>query len=239
MDTCRKSRLPWQYDELKINSVFDYSAAQQAAQYEERHGKVRDIADENRRILDILERTLTSGLIGANILEIGTGTGAFARTAAQERARVTALDVSEAMLAVAKEKAMGISNIDFIHGGFLTGNFPESGFDAVVSSLALHHLPDVWKAEALANIYRTLKPGGVFILVDVVFMCEGGEMAWYVPQMLGRVNDEGMLNGLTGHIASEFSTLDWIMRGLIERAGMKIIQQENFSSVSEIYVAKK
>ncbi len=231
----------WQYDEMKINSYFDYAAAQQAALYEERHGRVRDIADENRRILEILDRRLPRGLAGANILEIGTGTGAFARAAAQKCGRVSAADVSEAMLAVAREKVneLGIANVDFILGGFLTGDFPDSGFDAVVSSLALHHLPDVWKAEALARIYRTLKPGGIFVLVDVVFMCEGGEMERYVPKMLDQIKDEGMRDGMNGHIATEFSTLDWIMREMIERAGMKVVQQEKFNIVSEIYVAEK
>lgn len=231
----------WQYDELNIQAHFDYSALQQAIQYEERHGRARDIADENRRILEILDSRLPSGLAGANILEIGTGTGAFARAASPKCGRVLATDVSEAMLTVAKEKAaaQGVSNVDFVLGGFLTGDFPDSSFDAVVSSLALHHLPDVWKAEALARICRALKPGGILVLVDVVFKCDGGEMAQYVPKLLGGIKDEGMRSGLVGHIAKEFSTLDWIMRGMLERAGLKILQQEKFNVVSEIYVAEK
>lgn len=236
-----KTRPEWQYDELKINSVMDYNVATQAAEYEERHGKVRDIPTENKNILDRLENLLPIPLSTANVLEIGTGTGAFARMAATRCAHVTALDAAEAMLQVAEEKMkpLGISNVELIHAGFLTYDFPPEQYDAVVSSLAMHHLPDVWKGEALANIRRALKPGGIFILVDVTFPCEGGEMAEYVPTLCTDALGKVMKTALLGHIAKEYSTFSWIMRGLIEHAGLEILAHEKFSQVAEIYVARK
>lgn len=237
----RKERPMWQYDELKINSIIDYTTASEAAHYEERHSTVRNIEAENQNLLDRLEVLLPDGLAKAKILEIGTGTGAFARTVAPKCAWVTALDASEAMLAVAKEKAapLGLTNMEWFHAGFLTFDFPENEYDAVVSSLALHHLPDVWKGEALANIRRTLKPGGVFILVDVTFPWDCGEMAKCETVFLDKISSEEMKEPFIGHISKEYSTFSWIMAALIEHAGLKLLERSKFSAVAEIFVARK
>ena len=213
----------------------------EAARYEERHGTVRKIEAENRNILERLETLIPGGLAKARILEIGTGTGAFARTAAPKCAWVTALDAAEAMLAVAKEKAapLGLQNLEWVHAGFLTFDFPENAYDAVVTSLALHHLPDVWKGEALVNIRRTLKPGGVLILVDVTFPWDCGEMAKCEPVFLDKIASEDMKRPFIGHISKEYSTFSWIMAALIEHAGMKLLERSKFSTVAEIFVARK
>jgi len=237
----RKERPAWQYDELKINSTVDYTAAAQAAQYEERHSSIRNIAEENRNLLERLETLIPGGLASAKILEIGTGTGAFARAAAPRCAHVTALDAAEAMLTVAQQKAepLGLTNVEWFQAGFLTFDFPENEYDAVVTSLALHHLPDVWKGEALANIYRTLKPGGVLILVDVTFPWDCGEMVKCEPYFLNQIHDEGMHKSFVGHIAMEYSTFSWIMAAMIEHTGFKLLERSAFSLVTEIFVAKK
>ncbi|MBQ9455061.1 MAG: class I SAM-dependent methyltransferase [Thermoguttaceae bacterium] len=237
----RKERPMWQYDELKINSIIDYTTASEAAHYEERHSTVRNIKAENQNLLDRLEVLIPDGLAKAKILEIGTGTGAFARTVAPKCAWVTALDASEAMLAVAKEKAapLGLTNMEWFHAGFLTFDFPENEYDAVVSSLALHHLPDVWKGEALANIRRTLKPGGVLILVDVTFPWDCGEMAKCETVFLDKISSEEMKEPFIGHLSKEYSTFSWIMAALIEHAGLKLLERSKFSAVAEIFVARK
>ena len=41
--------------------------------------------------------------------------------------------------------------------------------DAVITQLALHHLPDFWKLVALKRISQMLKDGGKLYLRDVVF----------------------------------------------------------------------
>lgn len=219
----------------------DYTAAAQAREYEKRHGSVRDIARENQNLTARLEAHLPRPLAESHILEIGTGTGAFARTVSPLCASVTALDAAQAMLDVAQEEAQALNrtNIEFLNAGFLTYNFPNEEYDAVVTSLALHHLPDVWKAEALANIFRTLKPGGIFLLVDVMFGCEGGEMAQYVPTLATPDLGPVMQEALIGHIAKEYSTLSWIMAAIVEHSGLKILTHEKFGPVAELIEARK
>ncbi len=196
----------------------DFSNADVVAQYEQRMGEFRNLPAEDAAILASLALPP-----GSHILEIGTGTGHFALTAARAGHRVTAVDVSPAMLehAAARAKAEGLTGVAFQHAGFLSLSVPAAAFDAAVSVVALHHLPDLWKAVALRNIRQALKPGGRFLLSDVVFSAADGDprpqfdpfMAAMPPTMRDRA---------AGHIANEFSTLDWIMEGLLTRAGFVV-----------------
>ena len=44
--------------------------------------------------------------------------------------------------------------------------YPDAGFDVVISRLVIHHLPGDLKRQGFAEIYRVLKPGGLFFLAD-------------------------------------------------------------------------
>ena len=160
---------------------------------------------------------------GSRILEIGTGTGHFALAAARAGHRVTAVDVSQPMLdhAAARAKAEGLAGVEFQQAGFLTLAVPPAKFDAAVSSHAMHHLPDLWKAAALANIRRALRPGGRFLLCDVVFSALDGDPRPQFDPFLAAM-PPAMRERSAGHVANEFSTLDWIMEGLLTRAGFAI-----------------
>ena len=155
----------WQWDEIQHVGT-NFADVAEVERYERRMGEFRDLAAEDAAILALLELPPNS-----RILEIGTGTGHFSRRAAAAGHRVTAIDISPAMLQYADNRAKleGLAGIEFHHGGFLTFSAPPASFDAAVSAAALHHLPDFWKAVALQNIRRMLKPAGQFLLHDVVF----------------------------------------------------------------------
>lgn len=206
----------WRRDEFQQIGT-DYGSVEEVAAYDERMRAMRDIDAENRAILKCLGLKKKSA-----VLEIGTGTGAFARAAAKLCSHVTALDVSEVMLKYAALKARDekLGNIDFLHAGFLSFDYPRHTFDAVASSLALHHLPDVWKLVALEKIFETLKPGGTFYLLDVVFDWGNGNPEEYFRRVVESA-PESRAN-LAMHISREFSTTGWIMTGLLTRAGFVI-----------------
>ncbi|MEA3364813.1 MAG: class I SAM-dependent methyltransferase [Candidatus Hydrogenedentes bacterium] len=84
---------------------------------------------------------------------------------------VHACDVSKPMVEYARLRAekQHIKNIAFHHAGFLTYMHEGKPVDVVVSQIALHHIPDFWKAVALQRIAEVLKPGGIFWLKDIVF----------------------------------------------------------------------
>jgi ubiquinone/menaquinone biosynthesis C-methylase UbiE len=207
----------WQWNEIQQVGT-DYSIVTEVERYDERMGQFRDLPAEDAAILDTLALPKRP-----RILEIGTGTGHFARAALHAGHRVTALDVSPAMLRYAAERAKSenLTGIEFCHGGFLTFTASPATFDVAVSVAVLHHLPDLWKAVALDNIHRALKPGGRFLLCDVVFSSKDGQLHAQFDAFTDAV-PQSMREGAVGHIAREYSTLDWIMEGLLARAGFAI-----------------
>ena len=84
--------------------------------------------------------TLNSQLPTLNIVDIGTGTGCIALSLAKElvNAKVTALDISEEALSIARENAelLETNNIDFIKGDILNKTFNSqlSTFNFIVSN---------------------------------------------------------------------------------------------------------
>ena len=112
----------------------------------------------------------------STLVDFGTGTGAYALTAAPFCRRVVAVDVSPVMLDVVKSKARsaGLQNVEAVNEGMLTYRHQGEPADFAVSRNALHSLPDFWKALALQRIASVLKPGGVLLLRDFVFSFEPG-----------------------------------------------------------------
>lgn len=100
-----------------------------------------------------------------NALEIGCGTGSFARELAKRCKRVVAIDMSTEMIRVARKKAEGIGNLTFELTDVMQWELPQAHFDFVCSIATLHHLE---QRELLPKIKRALSPGGVLVVLDLV-----------------------------------------------------------------------
>ena len=100
-----------------------------------------------------------------NALEIGCGTGAFARQLAERSQRVVALDLSPEMIRVARSRSNKFDNLEFQLADAMTWNFPQSHFDFICSIATLHHLQ---QRELFVKIKDALKPGGVLAVLDLV-----------------------------------------------------------------------
>jgi SAM-dependent methyltransferase len=98
-------------------------------------------------------------------LEIGCGTGAFARLLAKRCKRVVALDLSPEMIRVARSRSTEFDNLEFHLADATQWNFPRSHFDFVCSIATLHHLE---QRELLVKIRNSLKPNGVLVVLDLV-----------------------------------------------------------------------
>ena len=223
----------WQWNEIQQVGT-DYTDIAEVERYERRMGEFRDLPAEDAAILAALALPGNS-----RILEIGTGSGHFARAAAKAGHQVTALDVSPTMLRYAESRAQaeGLTKLEFHHAGFLTFQGPTANYDAVVSVAVMHHLPDLWKAVALQNIRRMLKPGGIFYLGDVVFSWDGENHQACFEQFINAV-PESTRAAAVGHVAREYSTLDWIMKELLQRTGFRILRTLREQAPLTCYVCR-
>ncbi len=110
---------------------------------------------------------------GMEMLDVGCGTGQLLAEAARAGARVTGIDISEAMLAVTRkriqaealqEKARlyqaGVTELDSL--------FADNCFDLITATLVFSELPMQERRWALEEFARILKPSGVLVMADEV-----------------------------------------------------------------------
>src|SRR5579884_909868 len=104
----------------------------------------------------------------AAVLDGGCGTGHTALAVAPHAGTVTAVDLTEAMLEQGRQLARerGIHHVVFQRGDVEALDFPDDSFDVVTSRYSAHHYPH--PGRALSEFARVLKPGGAFLLVDVI-----------------------------------------------------------------------
>lgn len=228
----------WQYDEMKQVGT-DYTNDAQVQAYDRQMQKFRDAKKEIEKIINTIK-------LGMNqeILEFGTGTGSFSIEAARHCSRVFAVDISPQMLEFARQKAKieGIDNIEFHNAGFLTYVHRDKPLDAVVSQFALHHLPDFWKMIALKRVNQLLKIGGTFYLGDVVFSFPIEEYGLKIDNWIESMKQKIGINFAEEaaiHIREEYSTFNWIMEGMIKKAGFQIDKAEFFEDFVAVYVCTK
>ena len=103
-----------------------------------------------------------------NILDIATGTGDLAisltKTSAKE---IVGLDISEGMLEVGRKKISDKqldSKIKMIVGDSENLPFEDNSFDAITVAFGVRNFENLEKG--LSEIYRVLKPKGVFVILE-------------------------------------------------------------------------
>jgi demethylmenaquinone methyltransferase/2-methoxy-6-polyprenyl-1,4-benzoquinol methylase/phosphoethanolamine N-methyltransferase len=108
---------------------------------------------------------------GESILDVGCGPGSLTLPAAEKvgpTGKAAGIDASPEMIETARRSARKRGrDVDFQLAPIEALPFADSTFDAVLSSLMMHHLPDDLKAQGLAEIARVLKPGGRLVVMDL------------------------------------------------------------------------
>ena len=108
---------------------------------------------------------------GEGVLDVGCGTGSVtipARLRVGENGKAAGIDPSPGMIAIARRKAARAElDIDFRLGVIEAIPFPDGTFDAVTSSLMMHHLPKHLRIKGLSEIKRVLRPGGRLLIADM------------------------------------------------------------------------
>ena len=105
------------------------------------------------------------GFAELRVLEVGTGPGFFAILLRELGCDVTAIDLTPAMLAQAKENASTLAGeIRFMEMNAEALSFADASFDAVISRNLTWNLPH--PEQACAEWARVLKPGGLLLNFD-------------------------------------------------------------------------
>jgi tRNA (cmo5U34)-methyltransferase len=108
--------------------------------------------------------------VAPRILDLGAGTGLLSALIAQARpsAQFVLTDLSEGMLARARERFLGTAtDVSFrVMDHLALDGVAE--FDVVMSALSIHHLTDAGKQALYGAAARALKPGGLFLNADQV-----------------------------------------------------------------------
>ena len=177
---------------------------------------------------------LTSHGLGPDslVVEFGPGTGQFTVEAARACGRVVAVDPSPVMLARLRAKVaeLGLANVEIARSGFLGYEHAGEPADFLYSRLALHHIPDFWKALALQRMRAILRPGGVVRIWDVVYDFEPAEAEERIEAWCATGGEtaeaEWTRAELEEHVRDEHSTFSWILEPMIERCGFEIAAAE-------------
>ena len=227
----------WFYDELQQVGV-DFEDMTQVAAYD--RNQTSNTPEACQVLIEKLSITPDN-----TVIELGTGTGNFAIQSALIGAKVYAVDVSQAMLNYAQQKAntAGIKSLEFHHAGFLTYEHQGNLADFIVTKFALHHLPDFWKMVALLRCAAMLKVGGILCLRDVVFSFEAAHYHESINAWIERVAKpagEGFTTSdFETHIREEHSTFNWIIEGMLTRAGFQTISADYPTPEYAQYICQK
>lgn len=131
-----------------------------ARRYDVQHALITAKADQRGRRL-LVDNAVKEGDI---VLDCGAGTGTTGIMAARKvgpRGKVTLFDLSDAMLAVARDKAGReglLDRLTFQSGDMVHLPFADDSFDVVLSTYSLCPLYD--PARGALELYRVTKPGG-------------------------------------------------------------------------------
>lgn len=135
---------------------------------------------------------------GQRVLDVGCGTGYFARLLAQAvgpEGLVVGIDPSPEMTAYASRKAGRARNCHFQVGTAESLAFPAEHFDVVVSSLVMHHLPEDLRVPALREMRRVLRPGGTLLVAEAQIPRHG--LGW---RLLAVITGHGRMERMVPHL---------------------------------------
>ena len=157
---------------------------------------------------------------GMNLLDGGCGPGAITTGLANavSPGLVTALDINQGQLIAAEThcKNNGIDNVEFQQGSLTELPFGDAIFDAAFTHTVIEHVAD--PNAAVAEIFRVLKPGGVFGARHLV--AASGSVLSHVTPTREELNKRRGCGSDSGDVNLDFGL---VQTGIMSAAGFEII----------------
>ncbi|MFG3436115.1 class I SAM-dependent methyltransferase [Nonomuraea sp. NPDC047897] len=104
---------------------------------------------------------------GDRVLDVGCGTGYLTRVLAPligPAGQVVGVDPAPSMVEHARRRAP--ANCSYAVGVGQALDLADESFDVVVTSLAVHHMPEGERGAAVREMFRVLRPGGRLLVVE-------------------------------------------------------------------------
>ena len=162
-----------------------------------------------RMILSLLDSVAPT----THIAELGCGAGRLLSDVAGRHAlaRLLAVDRSTLMIDAARQRCLEHVNriqfrsLDLVDAGVLDG---ASAFDAVYSSLTIHHLDDLQKVALFQRVYDGLRTGGIFVYFDMFMPVSALGLSIAAEEWPLEVQSQGNASGSPGAV-DRFNELRW------------------------------
>ncbi len=123
----------------------------------------------DRRYLEEQEAKYSSGLRGVDldgtVLDVGCGTGLFFRHVNTKATNVVGIDISKALLHLARERTKSFGKVDLVQADADNLPFKDCDFDAIFAFTVLQNMPA--PLETLKEIKRTAKSGATIVLTGL------------------------------------------------------------------------
>lgn len=150
---------------------------------------------------------------GARVLDVATGTGGQARAFAHQAREVVGVDLSEAMLRVAR-RTNSAPNVHFRQADAARLPFADGSFDAACISFALHEMPAGVRDRVLNEMVRVIRPEAPILVVD--YRLPSHPMVRWLVFHLERAYE--------GEPYAHFMATDLV--ALLESAGIEVVEQQ-------------
>lgn len=176
----------------------EWSDPERVTEYLGREIPHRGVAEQ--LLLEALPETVE------RFVDLGTGDGrliALVRERHRDAAAV-GVDSSEPMLERAASRFAGEALVELIEHDLADPLPARARVDAVVSGLAIHHLEDDRKQALFSEVHEMLRPGGVFVNLDLV-CSPTAELHERFRRAIGRVRDDP-----SDRLAGLCEQLEWL-----------------------------
>lgn len=184
-----------------------------------------------RQIIPPISRTLTSGALPreTRLLDLACGTGrALAQIAvAHPHLRLTGLDLSPFYLQEARRTMADVADVSFVAENAERLPFRDAHFGILTCVYLFHELPRSARRRVLAEAFRVLEPGGLFVIEDSAQLVESGDLAFFLGRFATEFHEPFYRDYLEDDLA-----------GALAEVGFEV-QAVEPHYVAKVFVARK